>query len=97
MKIYLEQLIVYQSICKGTPIRTPRRQKVIRYRYYKLVGQFSDTDSFLVVNLEIEGLTEFDIDSDVHCLRLETCLRKSDFQVNTQFGNVYLPKKVLIT
>ena len=97
MKIYIEQLIVYQSICKGTPIRTPRRQKVIRDRYYKLFGQFSDVDSFLVVNLDIEGLTEFDIDSDLHCQRLETCLRKSDFQVNTQFGNVYLPKKVLIT
>ena len=97
MKIYLEHLTVYQTICKGTPTRTPRRQQVIHDRYYKLLGQFSDVDSFLVVNLDIEGLKEFDIDSDVDCLRLETFLRKSDFQVNTEFGNVYLPKKVLIT
>ena len=97
MKIYLEQLTVFQSICKGTPIRTPNRKKVICDRYYKLLGQFSDVDSFLAVHLDIDGITEFNIACDVDCQRLESFLRKSDFQVMRQFGKVYLTKKVLLT
>ena len=97
MKIYLEQLIVFQSICKGTPLKTPNRNTVIRDSYYELLGQFSDVDSFLVVNLDMDGITEFDIACDVDILRLESFLRKSDFQVIRQFGKVYLPKKVLLT
>ena len=97
MKIYLEQLTVFQSICKGTPLKTPNRNTVIRDSYYKLLGQFSDVDSFLAVNLDIGGITEFDIACDVNIHRLESFLRKSDFQVIRQFGKVYLPKKVLLT
>ena len=96
MKIYLEQLTVFQSICKGTPLRAPNRKKVIRDRYYEHLGQFSDVDSFLAVNLDIEGITEFDIACDVTIQRLESFLRKSDFQVIRQFGKIYLPKKVLL-
>ena len=97
MKIYLEHLTVFQSVCKGTPLRTPNRRKVIRDRYFKLLEQFSDVDSFLVVNLDIDGVAEFDIARDVDCQRLELFLLKSEFQVIRQFGNVYLPKKVLLT
>ena len=97
MKIYLEQLTVFQSICKGTPLKTPNRNTVIRDSYYKLLGQFSDVDSFLVVNLDIDGVAEFDIARDVDCQRLELFLLKSEFQVIRQFGNVYLPKKVQLT
>ena len=97
MKIYLEHLTVFQSVCKGTPLRTPNRRKVIRDRYFKLLEQFSDVDSFLVVNLDIDGVAEFDIARDVDCQRLELFLLKSEFQVIRQFGNVYLPKKVQLT
>ena len=97
MKIYLEQLTVFQSICKGTPLKTPNRKKVIRDRYYELLGQFSDVESFLAVNLDMDGITEFDIACDVNIQRLESFLLKSDFQVIRQFGKVYLPKKVLLT
>ena len=97
MKIGLEQLTVFRSICQGTPLRTPNRKKVIRDRYHILLGQFSDADSFLVVNLDIEGIEEFNIASDSNFLWLESFLAKSDFQVIRQYGNVYLPKKVLVT
>ena len=97
MKIYLEHLTVFQSVCKGTPLRTPNRRKVIRDRYFKHLEQFSDVDSFLVVNLDIDGVAEFDIARDVDCQRLELFLLKSEFQVIRQFGNVYLPKKVHLT
>ena len=97
MKIYLEHLTVFQSVCKGTPLKTPNRRKVIRDRYFKFLEQFSDVDSFLVVNLDIDGVAEFDIARDVDCQRLELFLLKSEFQVIRQFGNVYLPKKVQLT
>ena len=54
-------------------------------------------ESFLAVNLDMDGITEFDIACDVNIQRLESFLRKSDFQVIRQFGKVYLPKKVLLT